>query len=73
MAQFICPSCGSKYFMTSKTGRKIIFQVACGRTMEFVQMTTEEISDVLIDTYNIYCGACSWQGSLDEVVESHKD
>jgi hypothetical protein len=73
MAQFICPSCGSKYFMISKTGRKIIFQVASGRTLEFVQVTTEEISDVVIDTYNICCGACSWQGSLGEVVESHRD
>ena len=59
--------------MISKTGRKIIFQVASGRTLEFVQVTTEEISDVVIDTDNICCGACSWQGSLDEVVESHKD
>lgn len=73
MAQFVCPSCGSKYFMASKTGRKIIFQVASGRTVEFVQMATEEINDVVLDTDNICCGACTWQGSLDEVVESHRD
>ena len=73
MGQFICPSCGSKYFMTSKTGSKIIFQVASGRTVEFVQVNNEEISDLVIDMYTIYCGACSWHGSLDEVVESHRD
>lgn len=73
MAQFICPSCGSKYFRTSKTGRKIIFQVAHERTVQFVQQATEDSSDVVIDENNIYCGACSWQGSLGEVVESHKN
>jgi hypothetical protein len=73
MDQFICPSCGSKYFMTSRTGEKTIFQVRDGRSVEFAELTTEEIRDVVIDTHNICCGACSWQGSLDEVVESHRD
>ncbi|TKB09606.1 hypothetical protein [Desulforhopalus sp. IMCC35007] len=73
MTQYICPSCGSKYFMTSKTREKIIFQVTDGRSVEFVEMTTEEINNIVIDAHNICCGACSWQGSLDEVVESHRD
>lgn len=73
MAQYICPSCGSKYFLASKTGPKIIFQVTLERTIEFIQLATGTISDLVIDTHNICCGACSWQGSLDEVVESRTD
>lgn len=73
MAQFICPSCGSKYFLSSKTGPKMIFQVTAERTVQFIQLATGAISDLVIDTHNVYCGACSWQGSLDEVVESHRD
>ena len=73
MAQFICPSCGSKYFLPSKTDPKIIFQVAYERTVQFIQSATGASCDVAIDTHNIYCGAFSWQGSLGEVVESHRD
>ena len=73
MAQFICPSCGSKYFRTPKTGPKIIFQIVYERTVQIIQSATGAFSDVVIDTHNIYCGACSWQGSLDEVVESYID
>lgn len=74
MAHFICPSCGSKYFLTSRTGPKIIFQIIPPeRTIAFIQLATGATSDLAIDTYNICCGACSWQGSLEEVVESHRD
>lgn len=73
MAQFICPNCGSKYFLTSKTGSKTIFQVGYERTVQIIQLATGAPSDVDIDTHNICCGACSWQGSLDELVESHRD
>lgn len=73
MARYICPSCGSKYFLASKTGPKIIFQVTLERTVEFIQLATGTISDLVIDTHKIYCGACNWHGSLNEVVESHTD
>ena len=73
MAQFICPSCGSKYFLTSKTGQKIVFQIAYERTVQFMQLVTGDFNDEDIDEQNIYCGACSWHGRLDEVVESSRD
>ena len=69
MAQFICPGCGSKYFQTSKAGAKNTFMVVGERIVEFVQ----QVSDVEIDRKNICCGACSWQGQLTELVESHID
>ena len=73
MTHFICPECGSKYFLVSKTGRKIVFHVAEGRAIEFVQETAGEICDIVIDTEAVCCGACSWQGRLDEVVESQRE
>ncbi|BHH82477.1 hypothetical protein [Desulforhopalus sp. 52FAK] len=69
MAQFICPGCGSKYFQTSKAGAKNTFIVVGRRTVEFIQ----QAGDVEIDTKSICCGACSWQGALDELVESRLD
>lgn len=73
MAQYICPSCGSKYFMTSKIGRKNVFQVSSGRTVEVVQQGADANHDAVLDTTKIYCGACSWQGILDEVIESERE
>lgn len=73
MAQFICPSCGSTYFMTSKTGPKDIFKVVSERRLECVQLDSGAVGAEDIDTQNICCGACSWQGSVDELVESHRD
>ena len=73
MAQYICPSCGSKYFMTSRTGEKTVFQVSAGCTVEVVQQGADASDDAVLDMTKIYCGACSWQGSLDEVVESERE
>jgi hypothetical protein len=73
MAQFICPSCGSEFFLTSKTGSKTIFKVASERVVQFIQSPTKSVSDRDIDLHHICCGACSWQGSLDELVQSHTD
>ncbi len=52
MSQFICPSCGSKYFLASKTGPKNVFNVADERTVQFVQLATGTSGDVDIDTQN---------------------
>ena len=73
MAQYICPSCGSHYFMTSKTGKKIVFQVSAGCTVEVLQQDGDANNEAVLDMTKIYCGACSWQGSLDEVVESERE
>ncbi len=72
MAQFICPNCGSEYFLTSKTGPKTIFKVASEREVQLIQSATGACAGD-IDSHHICCGACSWQGSLDELVESHRD
>lgn len=73
MAHFICPSCGSEYFLTSKASPKTIFKVASERVVEFIQSSTRSFGDEDSDLHNIFCGACSWHGNLDELVESHVD
>ena len=73
MAQFLCPSCGSEYFLTSKIGPKTIFKVASERVVQFIQSSARSFNEGDIDLQNICCGSCSWQGRLDELVESHKD
>lgn len=72
MAQYICPSCGSTYFLTSKAGPRTILQVVHERTVQCVQSASGALCED-VDIHTLYCGACSWQGSLDEVVESHTD
>ncbi len=73
MAQYICPSCGSKYFRTPASGPKIIFQIAAERTIQIIQSATAATTAVAVETHDIYCGACSWHGCLEDVVESHRD
>ena len=73
MAQFICPSCGSEYFVTSKTGAKTIFKVVAERKVQCVQSSADSLDAADIVSQKIYCGACSWQGRLEEMVESHRD
>lgn len=70
MAHFICPGCGSEFFLTNRTGRKTVFKVAAERVLQLIQPATEDLKLSKIDIHNIFCGACSWHGSLDELVES---
>ena len=73
MAQLICPSCGSEYFLTYKTGPKTIFKVTAEGAVQVIQSPTNSFRDGDIDQHNICCGACSWQGKLDELKESQRD
>lgn len=73
MAQFICPSCGSGFFLTSRTAPKTIFKVVSKRIVQIIQSPPSSFDAGETDLENICCGACSWQGRLDELIESHKD
>jgi len=72
MAQFICPSCGSEFFRTSKTGNKMIFKVTSGRKVTYIAPPYGACANQ-IDLDNICCGACSWQGRLVDLVTDHRD
>lgn len=73
MAHFICPSCGSEYFLAARTGPKTIFKVATERAVQVIHSPTGALGDGDVDPYHLCCGACSWQGSLGELVESTRD
>ena len=73
LAQFLCPSCGSEYFLTSKKGPETIYKIAFERVVQFIQSSARSFSEGDIDLQNICCGSCNWQRCLDELVESHRD
>ena len=73
MAQLICPNCGAEHFLASKTGSKMIFKVESGRVVQCIQSSTGSFREGDINVHNICCGACSWHGSLDELVELERD
>ena len=73
MAQFICPSCGSEFFITAKVGPKTIFQVEEDRMVKIIQAASGCDGDADIDESNIFCGACSWHGIVGELIASDRD
>jgi hypothetical protein len=73
MAQFICPDCGAEYFVTAKVGRRAIFQVKEERLVHIIQSATGDDGNADIDESKIFCGACSWHGSLKDLVTSEID
>jgi hypothetical protein len=73
MAQFMCPGCGSEFFKTAKVGSKTIFQVETGREIQILQAASADSERAEVDESAIFCCACSWHGSLAELVESDRD
>lgn len=73
MSQYICPSCGSGYFRSSRIGPNTIFQVESERVVHVIESSNQSQINGDIDQENICCGACSWGGRLDELVTSDKD
>lgn len=67
MAQYCCPSCGSKFFITKKNGEKGVFEVVEKDELACLQGFIDEAD--LLAGGSFSCGACSWQGGLVELVE----
>lgn len=60
----ICPSCGSTYFISSRSGEKIVFHVSDSRELITVPGQTFDEVYLTIDPLRFYCGACSWGGGM---------
>ncbi len=73
MSQYICPSCGSGYFRSSKIGPSTIFKVESGRVVHVLESSNTSGIEGDVDMENIWCGACSWHGRPEELVQSDKD
>lgn len=69
MEWLACPKCGSEWFVSTRIGDRIVFQVdeACRPIIADPDGATEATP---IDPEHICCGACSWQGAVAELVES---
>ena len=51
----------------------ILDEVTTETMVQFIKASTDKSDPGIQDTNTIYCGACSWQGYLTEVVQSHLD
>ena len=70
MDMLACPQCGSEWFVSTRTGERIVFKMDENRRPVIAE--PEPLSDAAVPTNqeHIYCGACSWQGASSELVES---
>ncbi len=70
MELLACPKCGSEWFVSSKTGERIVFQMDTGRH-PLIARPDQQVKDAnLIDPDHLYCGACTWKGPAEHLVES---
>lgn len=69
MSRYICPGCGTRFFMETKGDAHTAFTVASGYVISPL------VQDVHLDydkikSSAVFCGACSWQGSLFDLQET---
>lgn len=70
MELLACPQCGSELFVSTRSGARLVFQVNAERQPVVVRPEQQPVDAVPIDLHNIFCGACTWQGSVEMLVES---
>jgi hypothetical protein len=70
MELLACPKCGSEWFVSSRTGGRIVFQMTTGRHPVIARVEQQAEDTPLLDPDHLYCGACTWQGSAGHLVES---
>jgi uncharacterized protein YbaR (Trm112 family) len=70
MELLACPKCGSEWFVSSRTDERIVFQMDTGRHPVIARPEQQAKDANLIDPDHLYCGACTWKGSAEHLVES---
>jgi len=70
MELLACPQCGSTWFVSSRSGDRIVFQMDEKRQPVIAEPESVTPQAVPIDPAHIFCGACSWQGPVADLVES---
>ena len=63
---YICPACGSEYFVSSKSAEKVVFKLGAEREIMIIADSAGE----QIDPMAINCGACSWSGEMQQTAEN---
>lgn len=70
MERMACPKCGSEYFVSARSGDRVVFQVSDSCEVLIIKQEGRIDSPLLIEGQQIYCGACSWKGQQGDLVES---
>lgn len=71
MSYYICPNCGSRFFLVVRRDPTTAFTV--GARLSIIAASEEasiEYKDILNNRF--FCGACSWKGLLDQLHESDR-
>ena len=71
MELLACPRCGSEWFVSSRSGARIVFQVDEQQQPVVAETSEPATGAEPINPQHICCGACTWQGAINELVESH--
>lgn len=70
MEEMVCPMCGSRYFLSTRSSEKVVFQVQHEGDAYFIEIAEETGSETGIDRQEIFCSSCSWHGSITETLKS---
>ncbi len=71
MEYLACPSCSSTYFLSSRKVGKIVFHVGVNNQPIVVNQSQDTGIHMDINISQIFCGACSWSGKIDQLLPSH--
>ncbi len=71
MEYLACPSCGSIYIVSARSGGKSVFHVNEQREPVAIEHRAQRTTTLDVDFSQIFCGACSWSGKIDQLVPSH--
>jgi hypothetical protein len=71
MEYLACPSCGSTYFLSSRHADRIVFHLGIDNLPIVVDQPTETTRTPDIDVSQLFCGACSCSGKIDQLLAAH--
>ncbi len=67
-----CPMCGSELFLSTRAGERIVFKMDAERRPVLMHPEHSSMGAPPINPQALFCGACSWQGSIEALVESRQ-
>ena len=70
MELLACPTCGSEWFVSTRNGERMVFQMDADQQPVLAEAQAPSATAAQINPNHIFCGACTWQGPAAELVES---
>ena len=70
MELLACPKCGSEWFVSTRSGERMVFQLDENLQPVLAEAQAPSATTAPINPIHIFCGACTWQGPTSELVES---